>query len=132
VRHVVAKWVEKRRRTGAHRRRRIRSGELADARNSDERFLDLDDVSGREGKRGEGGMLGVTYSRLWLGGKARVRARGEIEWLGHVGLVLVSGARKGVTLNSGARSSAGGGRQGRTDSGQRACWAMGSFSDWAK
>jgi hypothetical protein len=77
-------------------------------------------------------VLGATYSRLWLGGKARVRARGEIERLRHVGLVLVSGARKGVTLTSGARSSAGGGRQGRTNSGQRACWAVGSFSDWTK
>jgi hypothetical protein len=128
----VAKWVEKRRRTGAHRRRRIRPGELADARNSDERFPDLGDISGRQGKRGEGGVLGATYSRPWLGGKARVHARGEIGRLGHVGLILVSGARKGVTLTSGARSSAGGGRQGRTDLGQWACWAVGSFSDWAE
>jgi hypothetical protein len=62
----LAKWVEERRRTGAHRRRRTRPGELADARNSDERFIDLGNVSGREEKGARERCWGLLIAGLGM------------------------------------------------------------------
>jgi hypothetical protein len=53
----VGKEVGEREEAWVHRWCRISPGKPADVRNSDERFLDLDDVSGREGKGGGGGGL---------------------------------------------------------------------------
>jgi hypothetical protein len=63
MRRVVADWIEERRRTGAHQRRRIWQKELAEAAVSDEKFLGLGGVLGGEGKRGEGCLQGALYAR---------------------------------------------------------------------
>jgi hypothetical protein len=60
----VGKEVGEREETRVHRRRRISPGKPADARNSDEQFLDLDDVSGREGKGGGGGGLWLFIAKV--------------------------------------------------------------------
>jgi hypothetical protein len=77
-------------------------GKFVGRRSSDEELLWSGAVSGGEGKRGRRRSPGAFYRRPFLGEEARVFERGAMDGQGGVGLVQVSGARKRVTLTSGA------------------------------